>query len=182
MSWLIFKCPKSEIYIIKDKWKAIRVEIRVFKTDVTQPSCVGCHVGICLNASISSIMTHQLHMSKLTPKKNSLHPSCPHYVWQLKTKLIIIRLTTKFSIFLSLNLVTKIFWSPTFSHRGWQPKHFSRQILVAIINNQMFFNIFDFLKSYPKNFHHSIDTNHWSNNEMFLIIAQKKLDYALLFA
>jgi hypothetical protein len=87
----------------------MRVEIKIIETNVTQPFCIGCHIGIRPDASISSILTHQLHLSKLAHKTNSLHPSYPRYVWRSKTKLITIRVMIEFSIFPSLNFVTKIF-------------------------------------------------------------------------
>jgi len=87
----------------------MRVEIKIVETNVTQPFCIGCHIGIRPYALISSIMTHQLHLSKLAHKTNSLHPSYPRYVWQSKTKSITIRLMIQFSIFPSLDLVTEKF-------------------------------------------------------------------------
>jgi hypothetical protein len=47
----------------------MRVEIKIVETNVTQPFCIGCHIGIRPYALISSIMTHQLHLSKLAHKK-----------------------------------------------------------------------------------------------------------------
>jgi hypothetical protein len=42
----------------------------------------------------------------------------PHYVWWTNINSITIILVTKFSIIMSLNWVTKIFWSPTFRHHN----------------------------------------------------------------
>lgn len=100
------------------------------------------HPSLCINfihhdTSIASVQT--------SPQKNSLHPSYPRYVWQSKTKSITIRLMIQFSIFPSLDLVTKKFWSPTFNHHNWQPKNFSCLILVTIINNQNKLKIFGHL-------------------------------------
>ncbi len=144
MSWLNFKCfkIKKSSKLSERQWG---LKSRLLKP-MWQPFCIGCHIGIHPDASISSILTHQLHLSKVVHKTNSLHPSYPCYVWRSKTELITIRLMIQFSIFPSLNLATENFWSPTFNHHNWQPKNFSCLILVTITNNQKKFNLLEIFK------------------------------------
>jgi len=70
----------------------------------------------CNHFALGTISTFvlmcQSHLSQLIHKKLSLHSGYPHYVWWQKIDSITIRLVTKFSIVLSLNWVTKKFWSP----------------------------------------------------------------------
>jgi hypothetical protein len=51
-------------------------------------------------------------------QKNFITFRLPHYVWWTNINLITIILVTEFSIIMSLNWVTKIFWSPTFRHHN----------------------------------------------------------------
>jgi hypothetical protein len=68
---------------------------RVIKTDAMCPFCVNYHIDIHHDMLVASVLMRWLHSLGPMQQKKSLHLSCPHYVWQLKTNLVTIGLVIK---------------------------------------------------------------------------------------
>jgi hypothetical protein len=120
------------------------------------------HLSWCINfihpnTLIASVQTN--------PRKKIITPKLPPLWMVIKNKFDWSRIDHWIFNFAIIELVTEFFLSPTFNHHTWQPKIFNHQILVTIINNQIFFNLLEKkLKVPPKTFHCFIDSDHWFND------------------
>jgi hypothetical protein len=109
------------------------------------------HGHFASSIMLTFVLTHRSHLSKRTQEKTFLHPRYPHYNWQPKTNLVIVKWQPK--------KVNPILQRLKFDHQFSNDLIFLVAILVAIEN--FWLPILWHLKA----FHHQ----YWSDGKLSIV-------------